>query len=404
MATTQTVEPDLEFKRKILALGAHDLTSCYQCGTCSVVCPLSTEDNPFPRKEMVWVQWGLKDRLLADPNVWTCHQCAICSTYCPRDAKPADVMAALRDYSIMHYAVPQSIGKGIRQPRYLPLLFAFPALLLLAILAGLGHLSSLPQGTIVFSKFFPVRVIEVTFVAAVGCAIFAAISGALRYWNAMKRFSEKDGVDVSKGVWSALSDIFRHKRFRECLDERVGVRPSYKSHLYTTHALIFYGFLGLLITTTSVGIGIYAFGYLTPWPIWHPVKILGNLSGIAVIVACGIFLYRRLKDGKNAGKSTYSDWLFLSVLGLTVLTGFMSETTRLGGVRQLAYWTYFVHLMFIFFLLVYLPYSKFAHLAYRFTAMLHASSRASAQGNRSVVEEPEMRGRAVIKTSTKSDM
>ena len=61
MPETTLLEPDLEFKRQILGLGAHDLTACYQCGTCSVVCPISTPENPFPRKEMVWVQWGLRE-------------------------------------------------------------------------------------------------------------------------------------------------------------------------------------------------------------------------------------------------------------------------------------------------------------------------------------------------------
>jgi quinone-modifying oxidoreductase subunit QmoC len=130
-----------------------------------------------------------------------------------------------------------------------------------------------------------------------------------------------------------------------------------------------------------VAIGIYVFGYLTPWPLWHPVKILGNVSGVAVIVASIVFLYRRLVDKGKTGKSTYSDWLFLTILGVTTLTGFLSEMVRLAG-SPIAYGIYFVHLVFIFFLLVYLPYSKFAHLVYRFVAMLYSSGRLSEQRSR----------------------
>jgi quinone-modifying oxidoreductase subunit QmoC len=173
-------------------------------------------------------------------------------------------------------------------------------------------------------------------------------------------------------------DILGHRKFQQCEGDWVGTRNSYESHLHRSHVpvfyshlAVFYGFLGLVLTTASVGIGIYAFGYLTPWPLWHPVKILGNASGVAVLIACGVFLYMRLKDNEKAGKSTYSDWLFLWVLALTTLTGFLSEILRLAGIPPLAYWVYLIHLVFIFSLLVYIPYSKFAHLAYRFVAMLY---------------------------------
>jgi quinone-modifying oxidoreductase subunit QmoC len=142
---------------------------------------------------------------------------------------------------------------------------------------------------------------------------------------------------------------------------------------------IFYGFLGLVITTTSVAIGIYLFRYLTPWPLWHPVKILGNVSGVAVLAACWIFLSKRREKGERAGKNDYTDWLFLDVLGATALTGFLCELLRLGGSAGLAYPMYFIHLVLIFFLLVYLPYSKFAHLIYRPVAMLHEAASATAR-------------------------
>ncbi|HEV8438253.1 MAG TPA: quinone-interacting membrane-bound oxidoreductase complex subunit QmoC [Methylomirabilota bacterium] len=376
------IETDLEWKRQIIGLDAPDLSVCYQCGTCTAVCPVSTADNPFPRKEMVWVQWGLKERALGNASIWLCHQCGTCNTYCPRDAKPSNVMAALRNYSISHYAVPRFMGRALTDPRYLPLLFAIPAAIFLAILGWLGHLGRLPEGRIVFSRFLPIAAIEVTFVTCIALSLVGAVMGGMRYWRAMHAGASLNGERPPSKVVATLWQIMKHRRFAECTERPVGTRETHKRHLHHTHLAVFYGFLGLVVTTASVGIGIYAFGYLTPWPFWHPVKILGNASGTAVIVAVAVFLWRRIADARQAGKSTYSDWLFLTVLGLTTLTGFLSQWLRLAGWRA-AYPMYFIHLLFVFFLLVYIPYSKFAHLVYRSIAMLQAAGsagRAPAHG------------------------
>ena len=365
------IATDLDWKRRIIGLDAPDLSVCYQCGTCTAVCPVSTAENPFPRKEMVWVQWGLKDRALGNASIWLCHQCSTCNTYCPRDAKPSNVMAALRDYSITHYAVPPFMGRALGDPRSLPLLFAIPAVIFLAILGGLGHLTALPEGRIVFSKFIPIAFIEVTFVTCIALSLIGAAMGGVRYWRAMSAGASANGHGPA--LMSPLLDILEHRRFSQCRE--APARETHKEHLHRTHLAVFYGFLGLVVTTASVGIGIYAFGYLTPWPVWHPVKILGNVSGLAVIVAVATFLWRRIADARKAGKSTYSDWLFLTILGLTTLTGFFSQGLRLAGLRA-AYPMYFVHLLFIFFLLVYIPYSKFAHLIYRTLATLHSTGPA----------------------------
>lgn len=379
MAEAMLIQPDLAFKRQILGLDAHDLSVCYQCGTCSAVCPISTDDNPFPRKEMVWVQWGLRDRALGNSSIWMCHQCGICNTYCPRDARPANVMAALRDYSITHYAVPAFMGRALSHPKYLPLLFAFPAVIFLAVLAWIGNLTALPEGRVVFSKFMPIVYIEAIFIAAVGLSVAAALAGGVRYWGTMGRQmgGGRNGHGRAKGLIPTLRAILKHRKFKECVEEPAGSRETYKGHLYKTHLAAFYGFLGLVVTTTSVGIGIYAFGYLTPWPLWHPIKLLGNVSGLALIGALIVFGYRRIADKEKAGKSTYSDWLFLDILLLTTLTGFLCQLLRLAEVPSLAYPTYFIHLVFVFFLLVYIPYSKFAHLVYRTVAMLYGASLGS---------------------------
>jgi quinone-modifying oxidoreductase subunit QmoC len=287
-------------------------------------------------------------------------------------------MAALRDASIAHYAAPVFLARALADPRYLPLLLAIPILIFLGLLGWLGHLETLPEGRIVFSKLLPILYIEGIFVAFMALATLGALGGGVRYWRAMSLQMGGDGGGPQRALVPTVLTILRHRKFSECQSHAAGSRATHKAHLHGTHLAVFYGFLGLVVTTTAVGIGIYGFGYLTPWPLWHPVKILGNVSGLAAIAALAVFAWRRIADGERAGKSTYSDWLFLAILLLTTLTGFLCQALRLADLPRLAYPMYVVHLVLIFFLLVYIPYSKFAHLVYRTVAMLYDASRAPA--------------------------
>ncbi|MGA8156979.1 MAG: quinone-interacting membrane-bound oxidoreductase complex subunit QmoC [Rhodoplanes sp.] len=378
MNQTVAIQPDLAFKRAILGLDAGDLTACYQCGTCSVMCPVSTDDDPFPRKEMIWTQWGLKDRLMHDPAIWLCHQCQLCSTYCPREAKPANVMAALREYSVAFHAFPRFLGEWVNKPRYLPLLLGFPVVVLLIVLAMNGTLTELPKGKIIFRAFIPFIYVETVFIIAVAFALIAGVVGAARYWRGALQAS--DGAEgamasVPGAAWTVLRDILLHREFNKCIEKRVGDRPSYKTHVPLSHMAVFFGFGGLFITTMGLAIGIYVFDFFPPMSQSHPLKILGNVSGVAVIIACLVFLLRRAIDKEKAGKTTYNDWLFVTVLLLVAATGFLAQITRAAELPGVAYPTYFVHLVLVFFLLAYSPYSKFAHVFYRPAAMLIARYR-----------------------------
>ena len=128
-----TIKPDLEFVRALEEAGGESLKKCYQCATCSVACPMSPANAPYPRKEMVWASWGLKDKLRGDIDLWLCHNCGNCSDLCPRGAKPADLMGAARNVIYKELTEPTVVGKWMSKPSGLPILFGIPAAIWLVV-------------------------------------------------------------------------------------------------------------------------------------------------------------------------------------------------------------------------------------------------------------------------------
>jgi quinone-modifying oxidoreductase subunit QmoC len=133
----QIMSPDMKFIREVLASGGGDLMKCYQCGTCCAVCNPTPDKTPFPRKEMLYAQWGMKYKLIKDPDIWLCHQCSDCTKHCPRAAKPGEVLGALRKIAIAEHSFPGFLGKAVGDARYLILLFAVPVVIFLSILASI---------------------------------------------------------------------------------------------------------------------------------------------------------------------------------------------------------------------------------------------------------------------------
>ena len=158
----------------------------------------------------------------------------------------------------------------------------------------------------------------------------------------------------------ALPTILLHRQFDQCEENK---------DRSTAHMLVFYSFIGLFIVTSVFFFYIYILQIHGPYSQLHPVKWLANISGIGLIV--GGILMVRSRLSKTDQTSRYIDWYLIGlVLGLGI-TGMSTEITRLAGLSGVTYALYFVHLIFVWNLFAFLPFSKLAHLVYRTVAMTY---------------------------------
>ena len=51
-----------EFGKELNKYGAFDFNACYNCGNCTAVCSLSTEEDSFPREMVRFSVLGMEGR------------------------------------------------------------------------------------------------------------------------------------------------------------------------------------------------------------------------------------------------------------------------------------------------------------------------------------------------------
>lgn len=389
------VQPDLEFIRTLKEAGGDTLKKCYQCATCSVMCPLSEEGKPFPRKEMIWSQWGMKEKLVTDPDVFLCHQCGDCTANCPRGAKPGDVLGAIRSYAYTFYGWPKPLAKLAASAKGLPVLIGIPVVVILIMwmLSGAMHIPSQEQfSSHGYQQFFGhwdfrwyaknIFFIVAIMLPSLGLALFSLYMGITKMWKAM---SANAGVNndfrpsvmqfATEFVWPSIVEIVKHDRFRECGTQVDRVRG---------HLPLMLSFIGLFIVTCwslfkNDVLGLFWTSLHAPMSLMDPFKILANVSAIALLFGIGVLWKNRKQDElENNTQATFYDWFLIWEITAVGVTGLGAELLRWAGMPTFGYIVYFLHLVSIMMLFLYLPYTKLAHLAYRTTAYAFEKYRESA--------------------------
>lgn len=371
MTDKYLLEPDVSFVKDIGRLGGDTLKKCFQCATCSVTCPISPDTKPFPRKEMIAASWGLKDRLVGNLDIWLCHHCGDCTERCPRGAKPGEVLGAVRSYAIAEYAVPKSLGKAVNDPKMLPVIgLVVPTLifLVLGLITGLLDFSpALGEHGITHSNFFSTWLVDMIFIPLAGWVVVIFALGLKRFIGdihenaVLEGKTEKQELDyfgLIKGFISVLPTILKQDKFAECSENK---------DRDLAHWMVFLSFIGLFIVTNAFFVALYGLQIHGPYSQLNPVKWLANFSGVALVIGSILLIKNRLAKADQT--SVYKDWYLLGlVLGLGV-TGMLTEGTRMVGLAGPTYFMYFVHLIFVFNLFAFLPFSKLAHLVYRTVAL-----------------------------------
>jgi heterodisulfide reductase subunit C2 len=76
------------------------ITNCLQCGTCSGTCPAVEFMDHTPRQIIGMIRADLKEEVMTSNTYWTCASCYYCTVRCPAEIDIADMMYALKRYSM----------------------------------------------------------------------------------------------------------------------------------------------------------------------------------------------------------------------------------------------------------------------------------------------------------------
>ncbi len=348
------VDPDLH--RDFSKFGNIDVSTCMNCGNCTATCSLADETASFPRRDIHYLQVGLRDKLLQSADPWLCYYCGDCSESCPRDANPGEIMMAARRYLTSQYD-----WTGLAKRMYVSKAWEIGAIAFVGlIVAALFYFLHGPMvtGHVELNTFAPVEWVEF------GDLIMAAILSVFLLSNAyrMLRFimSGEQGLRLPISLYiKELPTIVTHfatqRRWRQCSADH--------SH-WLRHFLLVSGYVTML---TLILVFLRWFQTDIVHPIWHPTRLLGYYATGVLLYATVAMMISRIKKSGEIHKFTEpSDWGFLILLFLTSLTGIAVHLFRIADWPLLTYYTYVIHLVIaVPMLIVEVPFGKWAHLLYR---------------------------------------
>ncbi|RAI01888.1 tricarballylate utilization 4Fe-4S protein TcuB [Acuticoccus sediminis] len=356
-----------------------DLVVCNACRYCEGLCAV------FPAMELRRTFTSGELDYLSN----LCHNCGACYYDC-QYAPPHELainlpqaMAGLREETYARYAWPGALGPIFeRNGVWLATLAAlFVAVFIGGFMAWKDPavLFATHVGEGAFYRIMPHNAMALIFGGAFLFAILATALSVRKFWRAGGPVSGLSLAALGRAFHDAATLRYLDGGGMGCMNE--DDRPEEKRRLY--HHFTFYGFM-LCFASTSLATLFHYAGVEAPYPLWHPVVLLGTAGGIGLVVGpLGLLATRARRDPAIASPSSGRGsrdmgTAFILMLVATSATGLLllalRSTPAMGVMLAL-------HLGVVFAFFLTLPYSKFVHGLYRTAALVrHAHEQRMAHG------------------------
>jgi len=347
---------DPTFVNELKEYGAVGIEKCFNCGNCTAICPLASDEYLFPRNVIRRAQIGDREMMKSQLDPWLCYYCGDCSATCPKGAEPGETMMAARRWLTAQYD-----WTGLSRKLYTSTAWSIGALIVGALMVlGLAWLlhGDLVTSQVELNTFAPVEMIHVADLILAGILGFFLLSNLFRMF--MLNFREGGQwklpplpVFVTE-AWQLVYHTLTQQRFSKCEGRR----------RWISHMILVFGYGSMFVL-----IVVFLTWFQTDnlYPLYHPQRLIGYLAALAIIYGAGDALLSRIqKKHEMHHFSHLSDWLFPILLILLSVSGLMISAFRYMGLPLATYYTYVIHLVIMMMLYICIgPMGKWAHLLYR---------------------------------------
>lgn len=334
-----------KFQSELKKYGAGDFNACYNCGTCTAICSLSTEENSFPREMVRFSSLGLEDEIQSSLKPWLCYYCGECTSHCPRVAEPGELMMSLRRWLMSKYD-----WTGLSGLLYKSLFLTWTALILVAIgVLGYAFSTGFDVGKIMHVG----HLFEMYAIGAVFVVILIPNITRMWYFTILKPKKKVPFMTYVKSLGDFFVHMFTQKRSLGCDDNK---------WRWFEHFILVLGYMSLLFTTVFLD--------------WFATQnmaiiILGYVESAIIFMVTFDFVTSRIKKNREMNKhSQPSDWFFVIWLLLMGVSAFAVRLFIDLNILENNFWMFLFHFTILAqWALIIVPFGKWTHFLYRSFAM-----------------------------------